>query len=101
MDITERVGRNERTFQLMGRFDAHQVPGFKVALASVAGPFGRVVLDFAGVTFIDSTGLAALVALYKRARAEGGSLSIVNLQDPVRAIFEITQLHTVLPLDCA
>lgn len=33
-----------------------------------------VILDFAGVTFVNSTGLGAMVAATKRLRAEGGDL---------------------------
>jgi anti-sigma B factor antagonist len=33
-----------------------------------------VVLDFAGVTFVNSTGLGAMVAATKRLRADGGDL---------------------------
>lgn len=34
----------------------------------------RIVLDFSGVTFVNSTGLGAMVAATKRLRAEGGDL---------------------------
>jgi len=33
-----------------------------------------VILDFAGVTFVNSTGLGAMVAATKRLRGEGGDL---------------------------
>ena len=34
----------------------------------------RIILDFSGVTFVNSTGLGAMVAATKRLRAEGGDL---------------------------
>ncbi|MCB0961088.1 MAG: STAS domain-containing protein [Acidimicrobiales bacterium] len=34
----------------------------------------RVILDFGGVTFVNSTGLGAMVAATKRLRADGGDL---------------------------
>lgn len=96
MDIVEYATDSGHRFVLTGRLDAYQVPRFKVHLERATGD---IVLDFSGVVFIDSTGLASLVSLYKRTEREGRGLRIVELQDQVRGIFEITQLHTLLPLD--
>jgi anti-sigma B factor antagonist len=41
---------------------------------AVASGASTVVLDFAGVTFVNSTGLGAMVAATKRLRADGGDL---------------------------
>jgi anti-anti-sigma factor len=41
---------------------------------AVAGGATTVVLGFAGVTFVNSTGLGAMVAATKRLRADGGDL---------------------------
>ena len=96
MDITETLNPGGRTYALKGRFDAHQVPQFKARVEPLKDD---VTLDFAEVGFVDSTGLAALVSLYKQAKGAGHRLNIVNIQDQVRVIFEITQLHQVLPLE--
>lgn len=98
MEISEHTSGAGRVYVLKGRFDAHQVPQFKSQLEPLQGD---ATLDFAEVNFIDSTGLATLVSLYKRAQADGADFRIVNVQDQVRLIFEITHLHTVLPLDYA
>ena len=42
--------------------------------AAVEAGATRVVLDFGEVTFVNSTGLGAMVAATKRLRAEGGDL---------------------------
>lgn len=85
----------QTTYAMRGRLDAHQVPMLKSRLE--LGP--STVLDLAGVNFIDSSGLAFLVGLYKRAREEGKALTIRNLQDPVRLILEITGLKGILPVE--
>jgi anti-sigma B factor antagonist len=96
MEISEQNSQQGRIYHLKGRFDAHQVPQFKSRLESGQG---NLTLDFSQVNFIDSTGLATLVSLYKKTKHIGQQFKIVNLQDQVRVIFEITQLHTVLPID--
>lgn len=94
MDIRSTATEAGRTYHLTGRFDAHQVPRFKDAVS----PDGSVELDLSGVSFIDSTGLATLVSMYKTAVAQGGDFNITGVQDQVWVIFEVTQLHTVLPV---
>ncbi|MCB0970970.1 MAG: STAS domain-containing protein [Acidimicrobiales bacterium] len=42
--------------------------------AAHEGGARTIVLDFSGVTFVNSTGLGAMVAATKRLRAEGGDL---------------------------
>ncbi len=51
-----------------------------------------VVLDFAGVTYINSTGIAVIVGLLARARKNGRALAARGLSDHYRQIFEITRL---------
>ena len=96
MEITEQVNQEEYTYKLEGRFDAHQVPQFKTTVEPVKG---NLILDFSGINFIDSTGIAMLVRLYKHTQAENLNFRIINVQDQVRLIFEIAQLHTVLPIE--
>lgn len=58
-----------------------------------------VVIDLAGVSFLDSSGLYALVRAHNRAKANGRQLSLVNLQPRVRKVFELTGLLSYLTGD--
>src|ERR1700755_2150575 len=53
-------------------------------------------LDLGEVPSMTSTALGKFISLHKRVRERGGRLVIVNLTDPVREVFEVTQLHRVL-----
>jgi stage II sporulation protein AA (anti-sigma F factor antagonist) len=56
-----------------------------------------ITLEFAGVSFVDSSGLGVLVGAYKRLQGDGrGALHITGAQPAVRKVFEITGLATVL-----
>jgi anti-sigma B factor antagonist len=93
----ERLDRGyEAVLRLTGRFDAHQTTPFQTVFRAISGD---VCIDMAGVGFIDSSGLAALVSSFRQCRERGARLRIVNLQDPVRLILEITRLHEVLPIE--
>lgn len=52
----------------------------------------RVLLDFSGVSYINSTGIAVVVGLLARARAERRPLAVFGLTDHYRHVFEITRL---------
>ncbi|HKO83378.1 MAG TPA: STAS domain-containing protein, partial [Actinomycetota bacterium] len=49
-----------------------------------------VVLNFAQVEYINSTGIALIVGLLARARAEGRRVSVYGLSNHYREIFQIT-----------
>jgi anti-sigma B factor antagonist len=51
---------------------------------------GTLVLDMAGVEFIDESGLALLVAALKRLRQQGGSLVLRNPSDPLSRALDVT-----------
>lgn len=87
------------TLTLTGRFDAYTTPPVLdwLAHARTRGT-GRLVVDLDGVTFIDSTALAALVKGMKQCRELGGDLHLCRLRQPVRIIFELTRLDRALPI---
>jgi anti-sigma B factor antagonist len=57
-----------------------------------------VVLDLTGVTFVDSSGLAMLVAVRKAARSKGGELRLVNPRPNVQSVLQVTGLDQVFPI---
>jgi anti-anti-sigma factor len=53
------------------------------------------VIDLAGVTFMDSSGLAALARLYKRIRIGHGDVRLCSLPPDMRRIIELTRFDRV------
>jgi anti-anti-sigma factor len=58
----------------------------------------HLVVDARKVTFMDSTGINALVRARERAELMGGSIHVVSDSRTVRRLLEITQLTQVLHL---
>jgi anti-sigma B factor antagonist len=87
---------SETVLQLEGRFDAHAVHDFRRAATHVEGDLS---LDLSRVEFIDSSGLAALVSLHQRQRQRGRFLRLLNPQDAVRLILEVTRVDQELPIE--
>jgi len=85
---------------LDGRVDSGNLAGFRDALDPyLARGLARVAIDLSQVEFIDSSGLGALIALFKRL-PEHGTLAICNAQDRVLKLLKLTRLNKVFTL-CA
>ena len=81
-----------------GEIDTRTVHGFHEAVTEAAGLASRVVIDLAGVTFVDSSGLGALIVARNSARNDGGSMSLLSPPPVVRRLLGSTQLHDVFPI---
>ena len=55
----------------------------------------RLVLDLAGVSYIDSAGLGTLVAAYTSARNEGGDIRLASVTARFGELLNITKLVTI------
>jgi anti-anti-sigma factor len=77
--------------ELSGDIDRDAEPALDAAYAQVEQA-RSVVLDFARVEYINSTGIAVIVGLLARARRNGQTLGARGLSEHYRQIFEITRL---------
>jgi anti-sigma B factor antagonist len=59
----------------------------------------RLVVDMSGVTFLDSTGLGAIVALQRRQRPHGGVVAIANATPMVAKILQLTGMHLTMEVN--
>jgi serine/threonine-protein kinase RsbW len=64
----------------------------RVALTEGVGKASKVGLDLGAVSFMSSTGIATLMAVYKQVRANKGSLVLFNVQPAIANILEATGL---------
>jgi anti-sigma B factor antagonist len=59
---------------------------------------GRVVINLSRTEFMDSSGLAVVVAGLQAARKMSGDVHLTGMSDTIRALFELTRLHTVFQI---
>jgi anti-anti-sigma factor len=57
-----------------------------------------VILDFSNVDYINSTGIALIVGILARARAQSQPVSAAGLTEHYREIFEITRLSDFMTI---
>ena len=56
------------------------------------------IFNFSECTFIDSTGLGALVSIYKKCAEKGGSIKLKALNPEVEKLFKLTRLDKVFQI---
>jgi anti-sigma B factor antagonist len=99
MDIDVTQSSGVAVVAPRGDLDMATVQDVRRALAGLLdGGQSRLLIDLDGVGYIDSSGIGALIAAMKQARAAGGDVRLCALQDEVRAIFEITRLVQVMSI---
>ncbi len=55
----------------------------------------KILLNFANVPYLDSTGLGEVVRSYTSVKKSGGSIKIINLTQKVEDLLSVTKLITV------
>jgi anti-sigma B factor antagonist len=89
IDVADRGGL--RLLRLTGELDMAGVDQFeRLLIADGAPEAGTIVVDLRGLTFIDSSGLRALIMADQRVRDEGGHFVVVRGSDRVNQVLEMT-----------
>ena len=83
----------------MGEIDLSRAPSLRTQLTAVqARKPKRLIIDLAGVPYMDSSGVATLVEAMQNARRTGSKLILSAMQERVRSIFEIARLDMVFTI---
>lgn len=84
---------------LEGEIDLHRSPQIKESLEPlIAQKVQRILVDFSAVTYIDSSGLAAMIETLQRIQAYGGKFAMFGLRDNVLGIFKIARLDQIFSI---
>jgi anti-sigma B factor antagonist len=99
LDVTTQDSGGQVTISLKGELDLSSVGKVQEELRRVEaeGP-ALLVLDLSSLTFLDSTGLRAVVTADERARENGRRFVVVRGPDAVQRVFTITRLEERLEM---
>lgn len=90
MQITEFDDLGATVFKLQGRIDNDGVDLLKESLhQAVNAGRCKVILDMAGIEYVNSAGLRVLAEYLTESRERGGDLRLVGLNYKVLRVFEI------------
>jgi anti-anti-sigma factor len=85
------------TVPLNGELDFASAFDVELRLEQAIREADEVVVDLAGLDFIDSTGIRTLLEAHQAARRDGVTLRILPGSDAVQRVFEMTGLLDELP----
>jgi anti-anti-sigma factor len=99
--VTERREDERTILALEGELDISSASMLEESAERVvaAEETGAVVLDLGGLSFVDSTGLRAIVNLRDRCGKEGRTFTMLPGPRTVQRLFELTGLIDVLPFE--
>ncbi len=91
-----KMDLNLKVLEPSGIFDGTQAPEFRHQLdEAVAAGANRILIDFQKVSFMDSSGLAALVIALKTTRGAGCHLFLCSINDQIKMLLEMTSMTQV------
>jgi anti-sigma B factor antagonist len=79
---------------LRGCLNIHTISDFQSATRAETAP--KLILDFSGVSYVDSAGLGALVGVYVAAQRTQRKLVVAGPSKQVKALIEMTQVGTLI-----
>jgi anti-anti-sigma factor len=97
MKIEKRKKDNVIIFDLKGKIlSGEGIDELRQSIdATIKENERQLVLNFAEVPYLDSTGLGEVVRSYTTLKKAGGTIKIVNLTNKVKDLLSVTKLITV------
>ena len=100
MEIISENKERAYTVELRGELDHHSahdaIRQLELAFDSVIPK--RLVLDFRGVTFMDSSGIALVVRTQRRMTGFGGSTVLRNVPPQAKKVFDAAGITRMVPI---
>ncbi len=93
MDISSRARGEVVILDISGEIDLYNAPEIKDIINKlIEQKRYNVVINLKDVTYIDSSGIGALISSLSNLKKYQGALKIINVFASVRKVFELTKL---------
>lgn len=98
MVITKTTENEKVIFNVSGRLDTATAPELEAELNKVWDDAQELVMDIGELEYMSSAGLRLLLAAQKK-MADKGGLKVVNVNEVIMEIFEITGFSDILTIE--
>ncbi|MGN0025983.1 anti-sigma F factor antagonist [uncultured Clostridium sp.] len=84
--------------RLMGELDHHSAEEVRVKIDDRIDRdnIRKVILNFSGVTFMDSSGIGVVIGRYKKMKNRNGKLCVAEINRTVNKVFEISGMYKII-----
>lgn len=97
MKIEQIAENNKLTFKVSGRVDTVTAADFDKELETIGDSVNELVFDFQDLEYTSSAGLRVILKAQKL-MATKGSLTIVNANENIKEIFDVTGFSDILDI---
>lgn len=56
----------------------------------------KLILNFSGVTFMDSSGIGVVIGRYKKLQSKGGTVCVTDVTNRVKKVFELSGMYKII-----
>lgn len=93
MDITQKRRGDIVILVIIGEIDLYNAPEIKDIISKlIEERIYNVIIDLEKVSYIDSSGIGALISSLSNLKKYQGGLKIINVYASVKKVFELTKL---------
>lgn len=93
MDIQEKEQNGIVILDIQGEIDLYNAPDIKsFILKKIESQKYNIIINLQEVSYIDSSGIGALISSLSNLKKYQGTLKITNIHDSVKKVFELTKL---------
>lgn len=93
------INGEQTIVELIGRLDTAATAEAKATIADIIHEKNDVVMDCKDLEYISSSGLRILLEAQKSLKAAGGTLRLINVQDSVQSVLDMTGFSFILDLN--
>jgi anti-sigma B factor antagonist len=95
MTLSIREYGAARVVDLTGEVDLGTSPELRRALFDILGKTSRLVINLQALRYIDSSGIATLIEVFKAAQRLGKEFVLFGLSPAVQAVFRLTHVNRI------
>ncbi|MFX0548014.1 anti-sigma F factor antagonist [Hathewaya histolytica] len=56
----------------------------------------KLIMDFNGITFMDSSGIGVVIGRYKKLNMKNGDIAVIRVNNPVNKVFELSGMYKII-----
>ncbi len=83
---------------LMGELDHHSAEEVRNRIDDRLDRdnINKLIMNFSGVTFMDSSGIGVVIGRYKKLNSRHGDICVVEINDRVKKVFELSGMFKII-----
>lgn len=98
LTIDKKVENKKAVLSPCGRLDTVTAPQLESAVKELLEDAEELILDFAGLQYISSSGLRVLLSAQKAISGKG-TMKVINVNETIMEVFDITGFSDILTIE--